>query len=508
MVVVDFHGWMGMTQGNQEIGKYFNAQFNGDVYSKMAGGFFSTWAQESLSNTKAVLVEYPKNTRSIEECLNNDYPGRTYNAIMNILASNEGSSSGTSGSSSNGEVENGSTGNNVKVIQQDLRGLGYEINTIDGSFGTETKTAVQTFQKNNALYVDGIVGNSTMACIKQKVEYVQTLLKDAGYTFGSVDGYFGDATKNEVERFQIDAKLYVDGIVGNVTLAKLKEYADKSISDYPQGVIEDGWVKGNSGSWYYFNDGKPLTGVWTINDLFMYFDTNGVLVTNKNIVIPGYGLAYIDEVGTCSFIKNESYMSLIKISDYKNTEAFSAKGFNHIFEGEINGKDEIAGCHSPNYYANALGKPFGKEVTVGTSEAFESQISNEAGDKIYVKLLRPGMEHTWFPKSWSVQKTIDVIVEAAEKGVKTTQGKTTVIEAQVEGFIIRVVKKSEGILTAFPLCNVVINKVLTRLAKEGKELNSLPKIQVDDKKYETTEGNEENGGEEKNEGEDDGDVEI
>ena len=100
MVVVDFHGWMGMTQGNQEIGKYFNEQFNGAVYSRMADGFFSTWAQESLSNTKAVLVEYPNNTRSIAECNDKNYSGRTYDAFMNLLSSEPGNgeSSSTSGS--------------------------------------------------------------------------------------------------------------------------------------------------------------------------------------------------------------------------------------------------------------------------------------------------------------------------------------------------------------------------------------------------------------------------
>ena len=223
MVVVDFHGWMGFTQGNSEVAKYFVGKFGYNNNDFNAPGFFATWAN-SLSNTKGMLLEYPKKTRSIKECLDSNYVGKTYDAFMDLFTNESGQGAGTS----NNEIENGSTGNKVKEVQQDLRGLGYAINTIDGVFGTETEEAVKTFQKDNGLYVDGIVGNSTMTNIKEKVEYVQTLLAQAGYTFGSIDGYFGDSTKDAVERFQRDAKLYIDGIVGSITLAKIKKCAENA----------------------------------------------------------------------------------------------------------------------------------------------------------------------------------------------------------------------------------------------------------------------------------------
>ncbi len=47
----------------------------------------------------------------------------------------------------------------VKVIQQKLMDLGLYSGKIDGSFGPRTFTAVKTFQTQNGLKVDGIVGN-------------------------------------------------------------------------------------------------------------------------------------------------------------------------------------------------------------------------------------------------------------------------------------------------------------------------------------------------------------
>ncbi|TBX18880.1 hypothetical protein BFS06_16750, partial [Clostridium perfringens] len=87
MVVIDFHGWLEFTQGNPEIGRYFGNQFGFGHYNTYASGFFSSWAN-SLSNTKGVLVEYPKATYSFNDVLNGNYIGKTFNAIINILKNN------------------------------------------------------------------------------------------------------------------------------------------------------------------------------------------------------------------------------------------------------------------------------------------------------------------------------------------------------------------------------------------------------------------------------------
>ena len=49
----------------------------------------------------------------------------------------------------------GDKGNDVRLVQQ---ALGIKV---DGDFGRATKTAVEEFQKNNGLTVDGVVGSIT-----------------------------------------------------------------------------------------------------------------------------------------------------------------------------------------------------------------------------------------------------------------------------------------------------------------------------------------------------------
>lgn len=56
----------------------------------------------------------------------------------------------------------GSRGNEVKEIQRRLKNWDYYNGTVDGIFGTKTKTAVKKFQKNNGLIADGIAGKKTL----------------------------------------------------------------------------------------------------------------------------------------------------------------------------------------------------------------------------------------------------------------------------------------------------------------------------------------------------------
>lgn len=59
-----------------------------------------------------------------------------------------------------GGLRLGSTGADVRNIQQQLRNLGYDI-TVDGVFGSATDRAVRSFQASNGLAADGIVGSAT-----------------------------------------------------------------------------------------------------------------------------------------------------------------------------------------------------------------------------------------------------------------------------------------------------------------------------------------------------------
>lgn len=56
----------------------------------------------------------------------------------------------------------GSTGEEVKQIQQILKNQGYYSGTVDGIFGNGTKNAVVAYQRDNGLDADGVVGSKTL----------------------------------------------------------------------------------------------------------------------------------------------------------------------------------------------------------------------------------------------------------------------------------------------------------------------------------------------------------
>lgn len=62
------------------------------------------------------------------------------------------------------QVSKGSSGDSVKELQKLLNQNGYSL-AEDGVFGDKTLAAVQDYQKNNGLTVDGIVGNKTWGAL-------------------------------------------------------------------------------------------------------------------------------------------------------------------------------------------------------------------------------------------------------------------------------------------------------------------------------------------------------
>lgn len=56
----------------------------------------------------------------------------------------------------------GSTGSEVKSIQKVLKNLGYYTGSVDGIYGSKTRKAVTSFQKDCGLRADGICGPKTL----------------------------------------------------------------------------------------------------------------------------------------------------------------------------------------------------------------------------------------------------------------------------------------------------------------------------------------------------------
>ena len=125
----------------------------------------------------------------------------------------------------------GSQGQEVKNLQNNLNGLNYNCGTVDGSFGSKTEAAVKAFQKAYKLTQDGIAGPITLAKIDEVVKDLQTRLNKLGYSCGTVDGIFGNQTKNAIIAFQKKSGITADGIAGKQTYAAL-EKAEKSNASY------------------------------------------------------------------------------------------------------------------------------------------------------------------------------------------------------------------------------------------------------------------------------------
>jgi peptidoglycan hydrolase-like protein with peptidoglycan-binding domain len=70
----------------------------------------------------------------------------------------------------NSLLQKGDKGTTVENIQNALQTLGYYNDTVDGAFGTNTKTAIEAYQRDHGLTVDGVLGDSTRTSLKNVVE--------------------------------------------------------------------------------------------------------------------------------------------------------------------------------------------------------------------------------------------------------------------------------------------------------------------------------------------------
>lgn len=147
----------------------------------------------------------------------------------------------------------GSTGQNVRTLQNRLIELGWMDGKADGTYGGATEAAVIAFQKKTSgLWDDGVAGPDTLKALYSNsaakssspvssigetlengsegdaVRALQKRLKALGYLNGSVDGSFGPSTLSAVISFQEKNGLNADGKAGTATLNAL--YSANAIS--------------------------------------------------------------------------------------------------------------------------------------------------------------------------------------------------------------------------------------------------------------------------------------
>jgi peptidoglycan hydrolase-like protein with peptidoglycan-binding domain len=137
----------------------------------------------------------------------------------------------------------GSSGAEVRKMQNRLIELGYLDGKATGYFNAATEAAVIAFQKRNVSYSDGIAGPLTLSTLyssnakktssfagvigislkrgmmdSASVKSLQQRLKGLRYYSGSIDGDFGASTEQAVRDFQAQHNIKVDGVAGESTL--------------------------------------------------------------------------------------------------------------------------------------------------------------------------------------------------------------------------------------------------------------------------------------------------
>ena len=127
----------------------------------------------------------------------------------------------------------------IAEVQELLHLYGYHVGKIDGILGLRTRNAVEKFQQDNGLEPTRFVDQATWKKLsifktnglvvdrKINVRFVQTLLNEAGFKLGNIDGKMGPRTKLAVRQFQKAQGLKVDGKIGYRTLNKLNAFIPK-----------------------------------------------------------------------------------------------------------------------------------------------------------------------------------------------------------------------------------------------------------------------------------------
>ena len=83
-IVIDIHGWLNETIGDNEIGKYYRNEYEINTHIKTYGsGYLIQWAR-SIPNTRSMLLELPP-VNNHNEIIQNNYVEKFINATMKIL---------------------------------------------------------------------------------------------------------------------------------------------------------------------------------------------------------------------------------------------------------------------------------------------------------------------------------------------------------------------------------------------------------------------------------------
>lgn len=172
----------------------------------------------------------------------------------------------------------GSTGAQVKQVQQSLKGRGYYGGRVDGIFGTGTYNAILNFQKDNGLTADGIAGAATLSALGISIGGNSALDEDLYILASAIHGeargepYEGQVAVGAVILNRVDSPQFPNSVAGVVyQRGAFDAVADGQISLTPNETAIraardalNGWDP-TDGAIYYWN---PITAtskwIWTV----------------------------------------------------------------------------------------------------------------------------------------------------------------------------------------------------------------------------------------------------
>jgi peptidoglycan hydrolase-like protein with peptidoglycan-binding domain len=118
----------------------------------------------------------------------------------------------------------------LKRIQTALKQRGYDPGPADGMMGAKTRQAIQLFQKQQGIAVDGRPSIALLSLLKNPtplptIELVQASLKTLGYDPGPVDGRMGGQTLTALRKYQAACGLTPDGVLSAGLLCRMTDTA-------------------------------------------------------------------------------------------------------------------------------------------------------------------------------------------------------------------------------------------------------------------------------------------
>lgn len=167
----------------------------------------------------------------------------------------------------------------TRLVQQRLKSWGYYTGSVDGIYGSLTRSAVRKFQQTNGLQVDGIVGPQTAAAIGFSIKSDSAttsnndlyLLAKCVYAEARGESYVGQVAVAAVILNRVESEKFPNTIAGVI----YQPYAFTAVSDGQINLEPDqtaynaardalnGWDP-TYGSLYYYNPATATSSwIWS-----------------------------------------------------------------------------------------------------------------------------------------------------------------------------------------------------------------------------------------------------